>query len=99
MGRGGQGYSWHPHGADGDSARYSIAPPPPAAAPVLADDCSDEESQAATNDDAPDVQPVDPDASSHSLLPTHTSSSQSCLANMLQNPFPPTSFPFFTIAF
>ncbi|CAK0779954.1 hypothetical protein CVIRNUC_004898 [Coccomyxa viridis] len=57
----GQGYRWHSHGADVDVMRFSIAPPPPLR-PVAADDLSDEESQAATNDEAPDVQPMDPDA-------------------------------------
>ena len=56
----GQGYRWHSHGADVDVMRFSIAPPPPLG-PLAADDFSDEESQAATNDDAPDVQPMDPD--------------------------------------
>ena len=60
MGPKGQGYRWHSHGADVDVMRFSIAPPPPLG-PVAADDFSDEESQAATNDEAPDVQPMDPD--------------------------------------
>ena len=60
MGPKGQGYRWHLHGADADVLRFSIAPPPPLG-PALADDYSDEESQAATNDEAPDVQPMDPD--------------------------------------
>ena len=53
----GQGYRWHSHGADAYVLRFSIAPPPP----LGPDESSDEESQAATNDEAPDVQPMDPD--------------------------------------
>lgn len=72
MGPKGQGYRWHAHGGDVDVLRYSIAPPPPPT-PVLADDHSDEESQAATNDDAPDLQHIDPEVSSLKGLPdSHT---------------------------
>lgn len=60
----GQGYRWHAHGADMDALRYSIAPPLPSG-PDLADDYSDEESQAATNDEAPDLQQMDPDVRTH----------------------------------
>jgi len=63
----GQGYRWHAHGADMDALQYSIAPPLPSG-PDLADDYSDEESQAATNDEAPDLQQLDPDVRPRSFL-------------------------------
>ena len=94
----GQGYRWHAHGDDVDVLRFSIAPPP-LPTPVLADDHSDEESQAATNDDAPDLQHIDPEVSSSTGLPDintprqSPSAQQSEVLGEVSRSFPPQPRP------